>query len=499
MKTRGLFLSALFMSAVFAGCSNDEINDIPVENKNVKHESYMSINIVSASETGSRAATDGGFKVGTAAENEVNDLILVFFDANGNFYNAQSPKFTWETVDGTNPAVEKKSNVVVVFNNPEVKPASFVALLNTGLSATTFEGKSLADVKGMVSNYASIVEKEGNETNYFVMSNSVYVDGGIQVAAPITDEMICSKEEDAIKNPAIAYVERIATKLEAVADASVTVTGKEVTLNGKKVTLTPTITGLNFVHTASTSNLLKNINGFEITAPFNGWNDANNFRSYWANSYAEATYGTESYDETAINGATSWSEYANENTSTTTTKLLVTATISGATEDGTLVDIYKYKGYYYTKDGLTAEIASILKGKGLKYTKEETESDNWASVLTVTHPEGVEQWEGVIGVAEDVTVDEATAAEIAKLEKVLWWNEGKCYFFVPVEHLGGKTGVVRNHWYQLAVNSVSGLGTPVADPTEPIDPNVIEDETYYVAAQVQILKWKMVSQDVSLK
>jgi hypothetical protein len=43
------------------------------------------------------------------------------------------------------------------------------------------------------------------------------------------------------------------------------------------------------------------------------------------------------------------------------------------------------------------------------------------------------------------------------------------------------------------------LGTPVADPTEPIDPNVIEDETYYVAAQVQILKWKMVSQDVSLK
>ena len=163
-------------------------------------------------------------------------------------------------------AIERESTVVVVFNNPEVKPASFVALLNTGLSATTFEGKSLADVKGMVSNYASIVEKEGNETNYFVMSNSVYVDGGIQVAAPITDEMICIKEEDAIKNPAIAYVERIATKLEAVADASVTVTGKEVTLNGKKVTLTPTITGLNFVHTASTSNLLKNINGFEITA-----------------------------------------------------------------------------------------------------------------------------------------------------------------------------------------------------------------------------------------
>jgi hypothetical protein len=60
-------------------------------------------------------------------------------------------------------------------------------------------------------------------------------------------------------------------------------------------------------------------------------------------------------------------------------------------------------------------------------------------------------------------------------------------------------GVVRNHWYQIAVNSVSGLGTPVADEDEPIEPEKIQDETYYVAAQVKILKWKMVSQSVDLE
>ena len=188
----------------------------------------------------------------------------------------------------------------------------------------------------------------------------------------------------------------------------------------------------------------------------------------------------------------------NENTSsTTTTKLMVTATIKAETNE-TPVDIYKYKGYYYTEEGLKQEIASILKGKGLKYTLSETTGEDWASYITVTHPEGVEQWEGAIGVTEDITVTDEVAAEIAKLEKVRWWNDGKCYFFVDVKHESNKPGVVRNHWYDLTINSISGLGTPVADPDEDIVPEKIEDEQYFVAAQVQILKWKMVNQSVAL-
>jgi len=493
MKARGLFMSALFMSAVFAGCSsNEEINDIPNERKLVQQESYVAINIVAPDATGSRAGTEGDFLVGSAEENAVNDLLLVFFDANGNYYDVQTQAFSWEEVDGNNPGVEKKSDVVVVFEEKEVKPASFIALLNTGKPASEFENKNLAQVKAMASDYYNNVE----ETSYFVMSNAVYADGGIQTAAPITDDMICNSEEAAKANPAIAYVERVAAKLEANASATVTAEGKEVILDGSTVTLTPTITGMKFIHTASASNLLKNIDGFDTTAPFEGWNDPTNFRSYWANSYADATYSEASYND-AVAG-TSLTEYANENTSATATKLLVTATIS-AEEDGTPVDIFKYKGYYYTEEGLNNHIAEILKGKSLKYTQDGVEGEDWASVLTVTHPEGVEQWEGVISVKEGVTVDETTEAEIAKLDKVLWWNEGKCYFYVTVDHFGGKTGVIRNHWYQLTINSVSGLGTPVADPNEEIDPGTIEEEIYYVAAQIQILKWKMVSQSVDLE
>ena len=497
MKTRGLFLSALMMGAVMAGCSNEEVlDDIHVEKKNGQKESYMAINIVAPDATVSRAAEDGGFAVGSSEENAVKNLVLVFFDKNGNFYDAQDRNdFTWNDTDSSNPETEKTSNVVVVFENSE-KPASFVALLNTGKSASAYENKSLEQIKAEVSDYY----KKIDGTNYFVMSNSVYKNdkGNVVAAAPISDEMICSSKKAAQENPAIAYVERVAVKLEATAKASTTMIGKEVILNGQKTTLTPSITGIKFVHTNPESYLLKNING--LSQPFTNWNSIANFRSYWANSYEPDYYNTYSYKEVVANGAESVVEYANENTSGTlnSTKLLVTASIS-ATANGTPVDIYKYKGYYYTEQGLKDEIGQILKNKNLVYNLGSETGDNWAAYITVTHPEGVENWQGVIGITNDITVTSEVQAEIAKLDKVYWWNDGKCYFYVPVEHLGGLDGVVRNHWYQIAVNSVSGLGTPVADENDPIDPEKIEDETYYVAAQVKILKWKVVSQSVDLK
>ena len=495
MKTRGLFLSALMMGAVMAGCSNEEVlDDIQVEKKNGQKESYMAINIVAPDATASRAAEDGGFAVGTSEENAVKNLVLVFFDKNGNFYDAQDRNdFSWEADETSNPETEKSSNVVVVFENSE-KPASFVALLNTGKSASTYENKSLEQVKAEISDFYTTVEG----TNYFVMSNSVYKNdqGDVVVAAPISDDMICSSKAAAEQNPAVAYVERVAVKLEATATATTTTTGKEVILNGEKTILTPTITGIKFVHTNPNSYLLKNIYG--LTEPFTNWNSASNFRSYWANSYESGSYYTYSYKDIEANGAESVVEYANENTSANSTKLLVTATIS-ATTDGSPVDIYKYKGYYYTEQGLKDEIAYILKSKNLKYNLGEEVGDNWASYITVTHPNNVEQWQGVIGITNDITVSSEVETEIAKLDKVYWWNDGKCYFYVPVEHIGGLEGVVRNHWYQIAVNSVSGLGTPVADETDPIEPEKIEDETFYIAAQMKILKWKVVSQSVDLK
>lgn len=60
----------------------------------------------------------------------------------------------------------------------------------------------------------------------------------------------------------------------------------------------------------------------------------------------------------------------------------------------------------------------------------------------------------------------------------------------------GRYGVLRNNWYVLTVNSVSGPGTPDV-PT--IKPDVPDDENYrYINVSVKILDWAKRSQSVDL-
>lgn len=92
------------------------------------------------------------------------------------------------------------------------------------------------------------------------------------------------------------------------------------------------------------------------------------------------------------------------------------------------------------------------------------------------------------------------------------YYNGKSYYIVNIKHLGtvekdasnvyqpAYYGIVRNHAYEIAIESISGLGTPVIDPNEeheePITPT---DSESYVAAQINILAWHVVNQTVTLQ
>lgn len=80
------------------------------------------------------------------------------------------------------------------------------------------------------------------------------------------------------------------------------------------------------------------------------------------------------------------------------------------------------------------------------------------------------------------------------------WNEGDETYGDDDETQNkkylGRYGVLRNNWYELTVNSVSGPGTPDV-PT--IKPNVPDDESYrYISVSVKILSWAKRSQSVDL-
>lgn len=90
-----------------------------------------------------------------------------------------------------------------------------------------------------------------------------------------------------------------------------------------------------------------------------------------------------------------------------------------------------------------------------------------------------------------------------------WYNNGANIYYIPVEHNAnadtkekeGYYGVVRNHWYKMTVSSFSRLGHAVYDPdggSEILKPEEPEDPLYYVGAKINILSWRVISQNVEL-
>lgn len=91
------------------------------------------------------------------------------------------------------------------------------------------------------------------------------------------------------------------------------------------------------------------------------------------------------------------------------------------------------------------------------------------------------------------------------------FKDGLCYYFVNIDQTGVLDtpiaedtkhfyGVVRNHIYELTLNSIKGIGTAVFDPDATIIPvKPPHDEFYYLAAQINVLKWRFVKQEVNFE
>lgn len=85
------------------------------------------------------------------------------------------------------------------------------------------------------------------------------------------------------------------------------------------------------------------------------------------------------------------------------------------------------------------------------------------------------------------------------------WGGGTTYYFVELNHIGvtdeegNSFGVVRNHIYDVIVNTVYGLGTPVLTPNDgegedetPIKPEKPGDDESFLGVRLNILSWRVV-------
>lgn len=76
------------------------------------------------------------------------------------------------------------------------------------------------------------------------------------------------------------------------------------------------------------------------------------------------------------------------------------------------------------------------------------------------------------------------------------WNPGNKTYDKNNANWLGRYGVLRNNWYELTVESVSGPGYPDIPKVNPTDPDDVNDQ--YINVEVKILDWAKRSQKVDL-
>ena len=86
-------------------------------------------------------------------------------------------------------------------------------------------------------------------------------------------------------------------------------------------------------------------------------------------------------------------------------------------------------------------------------------------------------------------------ARIKHFNELTPWAPGKAYDSNNAAFLG-RYGVLRNNWYELSVNKVSGLGYPDVPEVKPTVPDDENDQ--YINVEVKILSWAKRSQSIDL-
>ncbi|MEE0235702.1 MAG: Mfa1 family fimbria major subunit [Bacteroidales bacterium] len=537
----------------FAACA-EKISDGPSpEQTGELEQSYIAINLMS-SELDTRVNTDAPvLEDGEAAERKVNSVHFFFFrqgvpfavNAAGsapggdrNWLYATTPSFT-EDLDKDN--ISAYSNVMLVLNNYKGQyPDQIVAVINWTPDNDVYKLDEL---------HAKLVGLQGNDGG-FVMSNSVYKSGENVIDATAISGTYKTAAE-AESNPVAIYVERVAAKVKVSTPAS-TIEGKWDATNkwfdtGKTSNLTTLGESQNKVYVKiqnwslynarTQSTLLKSIDPtWTDDALGLTWNDSPRFRSYWADA--------KEYSSTYINDNTfNWtygnplegSEYCGENTASqeeNRTKLILKGQLVDANSNA--LELVKWNGQEMVKvENLKMAVAAQLQYLVYSYTYTNKEDKATYTYSPITFediecisganegaPENVKNYQVFFqlktGLDKSWAVksgDEWDYKDASQLNSYLSVNippatvyaDGQTYYYVDIKHLGtsGKTaeyGIVRNHIYDIEIQSIKGYGTPVFIPggniVVPETPT--EEEGVYVAAKINVLSWRVVKQGVNI-
>ena len=176
---------------------------------------------------------------------------------------------------------------------------------------------------------------------------------------------------------------------------------------------------------------------------------------------------------------------------------------------------------FWTKTTLTEQITSkaeeVLKTTtGVTVTLKDDLLKGGTHVLDATTVEIKEGTEDKTSVVAD-QINTKLGLDMSKGIGIKTYKNGKSYYIARIKHFGddltpwnegnatygennlnwlGRYGVLRNNWYDLTINKISGPGYPDVPEVKPTDPD--DEDTKYISVSVKILSWAKRSYTVDL-
>lgn len=235
MKTKKI-LFGMFAALALTGCSSDDVADNGGNQISDGTASYLTVQILNASETGTRATGDGKpettstYEDGTATENAVSSVRFYFFTDDGTgaaIKNDGTNYLDWAnpgtSATGTSAPVnvEKvlEAHLVISTKAGDKIPSKLLAVLNPTSTikalSTTSHNVSLDELRHQVEDYATLANDKNAPT--FVMVNSVYKNTTSGSRVSVTDipsTKLKKTQAEAESDPVDMYVERNVARLQ---------------------------------------------------------------------------------------------------------------------------------------------------------------------------------------------------------------------------------------------------------------------------------------------
>ncbi len=374
-------------------------------------------------------------------------------------------------------------------------------------------------------------------TNGFLMLNAPLYNTtnlSTQTLVPVT--VHASKDAADVAKADEIYVERIVGKVNVVIKenaTSLTVTGGAYA-NDKVIFSETGNINLGWVLNVTNKNTTPLRNVSELSTWIGYTQHQGNFigtskvtddwvRIYWAkdNNYAEASTTNNDFTVFDSNGSMpqTWggytttaatnAQYCLENTETSanyrknnTTSVVIKAKYDingdGASSDASFFIMDKIANTMDENAFLSAIKANVTNGNSL--------------TLSIVADAKAGYYEGIKLKSLIGGLDGVSDEDLNALGEVRYYKDGECYYsIVPIKHFNeitytpgetpvdekhlGRYGVVRNNWYELTINSVSGPGEPTIEPggEDPVD-----EEEGYINCTINVLSWAKRSQGVEL-